>query len=93
MNTFKLPLPNGMVLTLSKPIKSVKPISALTVDNQPKPKFLATFEEMQDISVALLYYKGYLKQKGQLEKADKIKAIDDKIFAFLSVMQQYEEVE
>jgi hypothetical protein len=87
MNTFRLPLPNGMMLTLSK---SLKPWTAPQVEEKPKVRFKASMEEMQDISVALLYYKGYLKQKGQMDRAEEIKQLDDKIFTFLNLMKEEE---
>jgi len=65
----------------SAQVKHVKPqtLSASSAD----PTLQASVQEMQTISTALLYYKAYLKQKGQQAQVAQIESIDDRLFQLI----------
>jgi len=53
------------------------------------PFMMASVNELQEISLALIYYKTYLQGKGQKEKADQIGEIDHKVFQTLQQARQH----
>lgn len=88
-NLFRVPLFNGMYLTFSRFTADIPLQEEEKAEEEPgaeKPKFSASVEEMKEISVALLYYKAYLQQKGQEEKAEKIKSLDNRIYSFIQTV-------
>jgi hypothetical protein len=48
---------------------------------------VSSVDELQEISLALIYYKTYLKNKGQQDRAEQIGAIDHKVFQTLQSVQ------
>jgi len=53
------------------------------------PFVMASVNELQEISLALIYYKTYLQGKGQKEKAAQIGEIDHKIFQTLQQARRH----
>ncbi|OJJ21291.1 hypothetical protein BKI52_12065 [marine bacterium AO1-C] len=53
------------------------------------PFMMASVNELQEISLALIYYKTYLQGKGQKDKAEQIGEIDHKVFQTLQQARRH----
>lgn len=91
MNEIRIPLPNGTQLIFFQneelPSTESESLEERTdTQNQPTsdaPLVFTSLDELQEISLALIYYKTYLKNKGQQDKAIQIGEIDHKIYQTL----------
>lgn len=101
MSEIRIPLPNGTQLTFvqKEETDELQPIIETQhhepTEIQPKPENassaisleVSSVDELQEISLALIYYKTYLKNKGQQDRAEQIGAIDHKVFQTLQSAQ------
>ncbi|EAY30322.1 hypothetical protein [Microscilla marina] len=94
MSEIRIPLPNGTQLTFVQKEKSEELQSVITTqhhepinNNNEIPLMVSSVDELQEISLALIYYKTYLKNKGQQDRAEQIGAIDHKVFQTLRSVQ------
>ncbi|WP_299457108.1 hypothetical protein [uncultured Microscilla sp.] len=101
MSEIRIPLPNGTQLTFVQkekpeelqPIITTQhhePINDTNETRETKdeiPLMVSSVDELQEISLALIYYKTYLKNKGQQDRAEQIGAIDHKVFQTLQSVQ------
>ncbi len=66
-----------------------EPVEDPLTDNTNWPFMMASVNELQEISLALIYYKTYLQGKGQKDKAAQIGEIDHKVFQTLQQARQH----
>lgn len=72
----------------NEPTEEIEAIQETTTQPADEvPLMVASVNELQEISLALIYYKTYLKNKGQKDRAEQIGAIDHKIFQTLQNAQ------
>lgn len=61
---------------------------AENIKKEKIPLMVSSVDELQEISLALIYYKTYLQGKGQKEKALQIGEIDHKVFQTIQQVQK-----
>lgn len=90
MNTIKVAVSREVLQQVRDSIKQIaleatqeEKHKTLNLSTPKQPALQASLQEMQAISAALLYYKAYLKQKGQTEQVAQIQAIDDRVFQLI----------